>query len=288
MGTARWLLPVGVMALVLAVMPARAASSVTYLGKPTNDVPEYVPLGGFIHRGPKLRSYGFPELLFIGSQNDGRSAAERWAVIKALDQFGSLSAVSAATTTPCRDTSYPYDPCIYPLPTFNWAHAHYRSRYVQFVHRDLLDQRNDPYQRLAPAESRLFRRYAASPGGTYRQTLLSTAFAVTNDQTPSRHFPLISIDGYLQTANDLLLPSDFVNTTPAPGCRTLSCGVLSFSAVRTALVRNTRTPGTTGTLVPDVNTESNILVTLICHADGSRPKSVCGRKPVQKLLRHVR
>jgi hypothetical protein len=40
-------------------------------------------------------------------------------------------------------------------------------------------------------------------------------------------------------------------------------------------------------LIPNINAEANVMTALICHADGSKPKSVCGRPVIKSLLRHV-
>src|SRR5436305_540601 len=57
----------GAMALVAAVLVAVAAAptsaNITDLGKPTNDLPQYLPLGGFRHTGPYLKQGKKPELL---------------------------------------------------------------------------------------------------------------------------------------------------------------------------------------------------------------------------------
>lgn len=125
-----------------SVVPVSAESDSSDLGKPTNAVPQFVPLGGFMHKGPNLRRYGLPQVPFIGTQVDPLSAAERWAVVKALDQFGVLSGVTPNSSLSRTDQhDQQYGPTIdnQPIPTFNWAHAHYRSRYLVFEHRGLLD-----------------------------------------------------------------------------------------------------------------------------------------------------
>jgi len=43
-----------------------------------------------------------------------------------------------------------------------------------------------------------------------------------------------------------------------------------------------------GQLVSGINAETNILVALICHADGGKPSSVCAAHTVQGLLKHVK
>lgn len=288
MRTARRLLLLTMAALALAALPVQAADAVTYLGKPTNDVPQFVPLGGFMHKGPKLRAYGLPQLLFIGTQEDARSATERWAVVKALDQFGILSGVTTETTVICDYRIY-QDDCVSPRPTFNWAHARYRSRYLVFEHKDLLDRNNKLFQKLTSVEMALFRRYAAASGISYEKTVLDTAFNRRPVGVSTiRHFPLISIGGYVQTGNDLLVPGDFINDTPSPTCRTAACYALSFGQVKRAMVHNSLTPGTTRSLTPDINTEANVITALICQADGGRPKLVCGRKAIRRLTRHAR
>lgn len=117
--------------LTLTAGGARAATTatITDLGPPTNDVPNYVPLGAFHRIRTTLRQGAMPEFLFIGTQIDAKSAVERWAAVKALDQFGTFSGIAPSLTSPCLPkTHVSLGGC--GEPTFDWEHARYRSRYV--------------------------------------------------------------------------------------------------------------------------------------------------------------
>lgn len=130
------------------------------MGKPSNATGRDVhdPLGGFRRVGPTRYAGPRAEFLWIGSEagQDGWSADQRWPVIKALQQFGTFSGLRAAPQR-C-DLVLGQHSCR--VPTFDWSHAVYRSRYVSFVHRELLDSNSRDYQRLLPWEHKLFVRYS--------------------------------------------------------------------------------------------------------------------------------
>src|SRR5450759_5343961 len=86
-----------------AVSSASASGVVTDSGKPTNHLPRPPAsmLDGFARKGPVLTQARKPEVLFIGTQvfgYGGVSAVERWALVKALDQFGRFTGAKATTT----------------------------------------------------------------------------------------------------------------------------------------------------------------------------------------------
>jgi hypothetical protein len=293
--TRRKCIAVACVAFLLAGSVQAWAASVLDLGPPTNDVPPYLPLGSFRHASRlALTSGGKAEVLWIGTQVDPLSAAERWAVVKTLEQFGTLSGVTTSSTPTCTGQT-PNDPCQWPVPTFDWSHAHYRSAYVSFVHRDLLDRNGKPAQPLTRAERSLFDRYVGLPASTFQgsvqavlansQHVLAPGLGVGQDET--RRFPLLAVSGYLQSGVGALIPSDFValNTHPSMYDRPQNDTPLSFATVQQALIRGKLTgPGPTS-LVPDINIETNILTTLICHVDRLRPAKVCNRPVIRQLLR---
>ncbi|GAC1471827.1 MAG: hypothetical protein PVSMB7_23940 [Chloroflexota bacterium] len=121
------------------------------LGAPTSDVAS-PPTGSFNHVGPPLYHGSKPELLFIGAQYCPHCAGQRWAIVKALDQFGTFSHVSSSSND---DGS---------IPTFDLHNATYSSRYVNFVHRDVEDREHNPLDTLSSDEQALFSQYDASGG----------------------------------------------------------------------------------------------------------------------------
>ncbi|HEX6506489.1 MAG TPA: hypothetical protein VF221_02550, partial [Chloroflexota bacterium] len=149
------------------------APDITKLGKPTNDVSQYLPAGGFHRIGTYLHQGTRPEVLFIGTLADSSSAAARWPLVKALAQFGTFSKIkpalqSCSHAAPTPGPSNPEheaaleggrEPC--GAPTFDLLHSIYYSRYLVFTEKDVLDQANRVYiNRLSPLERTLYDRYA--------------------------------------------------------------------------------------------------------------------------------
>jgi len=267
----------GSVGLPLIVSVSVAASSPTDLGPPMDiqSTAAYFPLSGF-HRIPTtLKQHGKPEILFISAESDGASAAERWPLVKALDQFGSLSAVRESTTNPLYLGS-----AMAAYPTFDLSHAIYRSTYVVFVHKDLLTVEDRPYQSLDPIEQSLYARYARAlkPFGKNDRNHVGGTLANANGKD-TRRLPLIAVGGYLQTVSQVITEGDLLDQTGARG--------LPFDTVHSALVTGKAPfPGTN--LVSDVNAEANIITALICHADGRWPAKVCGRPVIKTILKSVR
>lgn len=121
------------------------------LGAPTSDVAT-PPTGAFNHVGPPLYQGGKPEVLFIGAQYCPHCAGQRWAIVKALDQFGTFSNVTSSSND---DGS---------IPTFDLHSAQFSSPYVKFVHRDVEDRNHNPLDVLTSEEQSLFNRYDPSGG----------------------------------------------------------------------------------------------------------------------------
>jgi hypothetical protein len=268
----------------------QAAGSIVDLGKPSNDIISFLPLAGFRHAGPVLRSGKLPELLVIGTQEDPLSGSARWPIVKALDQFGRLTGVTASASTACRLASVA-GTCFTSVPTFDWSHAHYASRYIAFVHRDLTDGAGHLYQRLSPAELALFYRYAAIRRQAYAQTVKATVENTDGTlrigATDARKLPLVSIGGYLRIGVGPLTVGDFESTaalqsSPQP------IPIIPFSTVQEALLRGKPGGAVTAMLLTDTNAEANALIALICHADGRKPAAVCGRSVIRQILRNAK
>lgn len=262
-----------------------AGNNLSNLGKPTNDVSPLssFPLDGFRHDGHILRSSFRPELLFLGtlSLDDHGSQIERWPVVKALDQFGSFSGLKP-WMPPCpRGRSGPA-PAIYcPFASFDWSHATYRSRYVTFVHRDLVDEKHRLYQRLTPNELRLFHRYEAH-GKSYRDSVLRSI--TFGSPTTARVLPLVDVGGYHQTLSQILIGNDLSYLPPGQG--TTYNVPLSFGKIQTILQSGQDSGGSR--TVENVNAEANIMTALICRTDGLQPHHVCRRPAIGQILKQVK
>ncbi len=285
-----------------------ASSDITYLGKSTSSVPlrPSRPLAGFQHIGPFVRQGTKPELLFLGSMVDGNSAVERWAVVKALRQFGAFIGVSPAETRACGLQGTPIkvqcapagDPLGVPtgLPTFNLESARYRSRYVAFTALDLVDSNLNIASHLSAVERQLFTRYLENTSDlqgttpTFANLVWNTALSPVAQES-RRTFPLVSIGGYLETEVGVAIYGDIESNLGAylpfdTVQRTLATGRPTGSVPRSN--GNQEAGKVPGSLIPDINAETNVITGLICHADGRRPSSVCGRSVIKQLLKHMK
>jgi hypothetical protein len=261
---------VAAVALMVVASITIAASNILNLGRPTSQISSGVPLSGFHHVGTPLRSRGRAEVLFIGTQTDVFSAMERWPVVKSLEQFGTLHGVTPLTP-PC-PIVHASGPCLDAYPTYNWAGARYVSRYVDFVHKDVVNVKGHPFQRLTHSEAVLLHRYG--PAG--HAVNLDPCNPIT-----TRSFPILLIDGYVETVSNTVICADFMNQ------QTVSSGTgqgvpLSFGDIRSRIAGNAKPTG------QDVNAEANIITALICHADHMQPKRVCGRPVVREIMKYVR
>lgn len=291
-------LAVAIAAVIVAAtsvtMAGSRQTSITDLGPPTNARPQVPPTGGFRRIKTKLTSHGLPELLFIGTLVDERSAGERWAVVKALDQFGTLSNVSPIVIRSC---AYPYvlqPPRVQCQPTeehgfvtgvstYDWSHAVYHSRYLVFVHKDLIDQNLQMRQTLTPLERSLFTRYVALSGfGNWHDTVWHTAIDLNSPQASQQgnhRFPLVAISRYIQTGADVAIYGDLYDSAAQRP--------LPFATVQQSLQKNRAQDHASPSLISDYNAEANVITALICHADGLKPVQVCHRPVIRSILKHI-
>lgn len=306
-----WILLVGSL-MLLASGGVVAGSNILNLGKPVDiqSTNAYFPLSGFHRIKTNLRLRGKPELFFMGVQGPvDKVSVERWPVVKALEQFGTLTGVKAverACSTAHGGIANGQLQCS--SSTFDFSHARYASKYLAFVSKDLTRDVNNNarrFQTLNPTENALYTAYVRVRG-TPQCFKVSPAGRIVNypchgyadyvnaaiNNEGLRTLPLITIGGYLQTVSQDLSPADLSRSivfTPVPGANS-SNGVdqgLPFDTVRQALSTDRDPPGV-NTLVEHVNAEANIITALICHADGKRPSSVCGRAAIRTILKSVK
>jgi hypothetical protein len=288
--------------LLLASGAAVAGSNILNLGKPVNiqSTNAYFPLSGFHRIKTNLRLQGKPELFFMGVQGPvDKISVERWPLVKALEQFGTLTGVKAVE----RDCNGQCSSA-----SFDLSRARFTSKYLAFVSKDLTRYVNynaRRFQTLNPTENALYTTYVRFRG-TPQCVKISPTRKVVNYPCHSyedyvtaainsedlRTLPLITIGGYLQTVSQDLSPTELTRSialTPLPGAVS-SIGInegLPFDTVRQALSTG-RDPAGVSTLVEHVNAETNIITALICHADGKKPASVCNRSVIKTILKHVK
>jgi hypothetical protein len=116
------------------------------LGAPTSAMAS-PPTNGFSKVSAPTYRDGRPVLLFIGAQFCPHCAAERWAVVKALSQFGTFANLMSSSSSEGD------------IPTFDLTRASYTSRFVSFDHKDVEDRAYQPLQSLDATEQAAFNRY---------------------------------------------------------------------------------------------------------------------------------
>ena len=193
---------------------AYSAGNILNLGKPVNiqSTNQHFPLSGFHYIKTDLRSHGKAELLFIGAlAHEGRVSAERWPLVKALEQFGTFSKVRPLGGSDCLPVEGGGQYC--PVPSYDLSRAKYASKYLVFRDRDLI--RFDAakkmmvrYQVMNKVDESIFNKYArfqsGKPGG------FVTMVEATMDNSQSTHtLPLILIGHYIQTISQVVSAGDF-------------------------------------------------------------------------------
>jgi hypothetical protein len=123
---------------------------------------------------------------------------------------------------------------------------------------------------------RLLLRYVLDPQySRWSDDLWWTAI----DPVNGRAFPLVLIGGYLEIGAQIAIPGDLTDIMGRP---------LSFSTVQRSLQQGRPMGRTPSSFVHDYNVETNLITALICHADGRRPASVCGRPVIKTILKRVK
>ncbi len=290
-------LAVAIAAVIVAATSVTIAGSkhdsLTDLGPPTNARPQFPPIGGFRRIKTTLTGHGLPELLFIGTLVEPRSAGERWPIVKALDQFGTLSNVSPVVTRSCSyhnglpGTQAQCDPAVMRgfvtgVATYDWSHAVYHSRYLVFVHKDLIDQNLQMRQTLTPLERSLFTRYVAFTGfSNWHDTVWHTAVDDRSggNQSPRQQFPLVVISRYLQSNAQVAIFGDLADVAGRVN--------LPFATIQQSLQKGRPQDHAEPSLITDYNAEANLLTAFICHADGLRPAQVCHRPVIRSILKLI-
>jgi hypothetical protein len=91
-------------------------------------------------------------VFFMGAEYDPFSAAERWAVVRALQKFGQWNGLKQ-TMSAARDEPF------LNLPTYDFTEATYTSAHIEFVARELKDREFKPLQKLLKTEEKFVRKF---------------------------------------------------------------------------------------------------------------------------------
>jgi thiol-disulfide isomerase/thioredoxin len=115
---------------------------------------------------------GKPEVLYMGAEYCPYCAAERWAMIVALDKFGNFSGLQYMQS----DSTD-----IYPnSPTFTFVGASYTSSYISFVSVEQSDRNGAPLQSATSEQTSLLNTY--DTGGTIPFVDFANLYVITSAQ----------------------------------------------------------------------------------------------------------
>jgi hypothetical protein len=110
-------------------------------------------LGGFQQVADQaVLVHGRLPVLFVSAQYCVFCAAERWALVDALDRFGTFSQISPSQSAIADGVNTP-------IPTYDFTRAQFASPLVDFQHVDVADQQGNPLQQLTAAQQAMFDRY---------------------------------------------------------------------------------------------------------------------------------
>lgn len=101
---------------------------------------------------PLKRESGKSLVYFMGAGFCPYCAAERWAIIKALERFGQWEGVT-------EDRSAGHDEKYLNVPTFNLARAKYSSEHVEFLGKETADRNFEPLQELEDSDFEILDMY---------------------------------------------------------------------------------------------------------------------------------
>jgi hypothetical protein len=95
---------------------------------------------------------GKPEVLYVGAEYCPFCAAERWAMIIALDKFGTFAGIEESQSAPSPE-AFPN------TPTFTFRNATYASNYISFVSVEQLDRNHTRLQNVTADQTALIKTY---------------------------------------------------------------------------------------------------------------------------------
>jgi hypothetical protein len=109
-------------------------------------------LGKFIEVSKEpMKRNGKLLVFFMGAEHCPFSAAERWAIVRALQKFGQWSGLKQ-TMSAARDEPF------LNLPTYDFTEAAYTSPHIEFVPRELRNREFKPLQKLLKDEEKFVRK----------------------------------------------------------------------------------------------------------------------------------
>jgi len=90
-------------------------------------------------------------VFFMGAEHCPYCAAERWAIVRALQKFGQWNGLKQ-TISAARDEPF------LNLPTYDFTEATYTSSHIEFVSKEIKNREFKPLQKLLKSEEKLVRK----------------------------------------------------------------------------------------------------------------------------------
>ena len=110
-------------------------------------------LGKFVEVSENvMRRSGKLYVFFMGAEYCPYCAAERWAIVRALQKFGQWDGLKQ-TMSAARDEPF------LNLPTYDFTKASYNSPHIEFASRETKDREFKPLQKLLKADEKLVRKF---------------------------------------------------------------------------------------------------------------------------------
>ncbi len=171
------------------VLSQLAGVSFSTLGQVGSNQPTVAPAKPTGNTTPLLLN-GKPEVLYMGAEYCPYCAAERWAMVVALDKFGNFSGLKYMQSSSTD---------VYPnTPTFTFVSATYTSPYITFVSVEQLDRNSQPLQTATANQTALLNQYDS------KQSIPFVDFANIYAITGSQYLPTgLAAANWTQIASQL-------------------------------------------------------------------------------------
>ncbi len=201
---------------------------------------------------PLLRSGSLSRFVYVGAEYCPYCAMDRWAMVTALDRFGSFTGLkqidSSSTDTPAS------------IPTLSFLGSKYTSKYIVFTPYEEEDRNRNPLETVPNDVSNLFSTYDAPPNGN------GTVF-----NNNSGGIPFIDVANKYVSAGTPTAFQAVINGTEND----------SLTHVQIAQAVNDPTSAVGVAMgAKYIVGEANYLSAAVCAVDGAKPASVCGSKGV--------
>ncbi len=179
-------------------------------------------------------STGKPEFFYVGGEYCPYCAAQRWAIVVALSRFGTFGSLQQTHSSEQN------------LATLTFRGGTYTSQYVDFVAKEIEDNKGNTLDTLTSSEQQNFNTYDSSP---YMQS--------------SGAIPFINVANRYVSSGSYYLPDTLAN--------------LSWQDIATQM-KQTNTNVSKGILG-----SANYLTAAVCASTQNKPDSVCNAAYMQQI-----